>query len=174
MGLLEKAKKIDDHISDSETAYVVKEVLDTLLPFVLIVLVAALYLEFFGHLSHHQHQQLLLVEKGILGFFILELLVDLGIYRDNQEFLRDRWVDILLVFPFFVTIREVGRLLRGLKSLKSMKLGKGLKLGKSTKLGKLVRLGKGKKIKHVQGAQHGTKAAKKAKDIISRGKMAED
>lgn len=100
---------MDDYLSESEKFYSLKKFLDRLLPLVIIVLMGVLYLEFFVHLTHHQHKLVLMIERGILGYFLLELLVDLGVYRNNRKFLRHRRMDIMLVLPFFTVFRGVTR-----------------------------------------------------------------
>lgn len=111
---------------------------------VLVFLFVVLYLEFFASLSHSQHQLVLLAERGILLYFILEIFVDFLIYEDNRKFFKNKWFDILLVLPFL-------SIMRGFRGLKV------LKLGKSSKAGKVIKI-----AKHGKKAQHTTKFFKKS------------
>lgn len=158
MTMLEKAKEIDDHISNSSWAYQLKEALDTALPVVLVVLMVTLYYEFFTTLNPVQHQIIIFTQRLILLYFLAELVVDLGIYRSNRRFLRERWLDIVLILPFFTAIRSYGAAMKGLKGTKSAKSLKSSKLLKGIKPAKTA--------KSVKTAQHSTKTAKKLRDLL--------
>ncbi|MFB6076879.1 MAG: hypothetical protein ABEK12_01995 [Candidatus Nanohaloarchaea archaeon] len=170
MSILRRAKKVDDRLSESDHVYRVKEVLDILMPPVLVLLLAALYLEFMVPLTHAQEVQVLHVEQGILLYFLVELAVDLAIYEDNRQYLRDRWVDILLVLPFVTVIRGVGGVLRIVKGVKSAKVFKPFKVAKTVKAGKASKVSKvaeeARLFRGARGTQHASKAVKKGKDLV--------
>ncbi|MDY6771123.1 MAG: hypothetical protein SV186_04165 [Candidatus Nanohaloarchaea archaeon] len=132
--------------------------LERLLPLAIAVLFTVLYLEFFTHLPGHLHEQLITVQKLLLAYFVVELVVDLGIHRDNHAFIRKRWLDILLVLPFFAVLSTTGRLLRSLKLFKVAKPAKSVKAAKGAKATKVFRA---KNISRLsrdgRGVQHGTK-----------------
>lgn len=175
-------KRMDDQVSESELAHRIQHVLERLLPLAILTLIIVLYLEFFGHLTHAQHEQVLLAEKLLLTYFILELVVEMGIYESNRRFVKHRWLDILLVLPFFTVLKSVGGALRALKLLKPAKAAKTTKaatVGKTAKAGKTAHAAKGSTqaaretalgtrsiVKNAKGAQHGMKAAKKSKEIL--------
>lgn len=152
-----KAKELNDSVADSSRLYRVQSFLDSMMPFVLVVLFAVLYLEFFGSLSHAQHEIVIVVERGILSYFVLEIFVDFLVYESNREFFRHKWFDILLVLPLL-------SVMKGLRGLKILKLGKPAKAGKAARGGKAV---KGAKIaKQGKKAQHVTKFFKKTWEKI--------
>lgn len=156
MALREHVDDIDDRLSESDTLYRLKQVLDRLLPLVLLLLIAALYYEFFVPLPPAQHHRLVTVEQLIVGYFVLELLVDLGLYRSNRKFLQDRWVDIILVLPLAASVRAAARVGRAVAGLKSVKLAK---VAKVVKAGKLKHIARGK---YTRGVRHTAKAVKKS------------
>lgn len=87
-----------------------------LLPVIGLIL-AILYLEFFVELSHFHEGVLLVMEDAVLVYFVIEIVIDLIIYEDHRKFLRDRWIDILLVLPFLRMVRVLrfaGRFTRAL------------------------------------------------------------
>jgi hypothetical protein len=44
-------------------------------------------------------------ETVVLGYFLVELGVDFVLYHDKRAFLRDRWIDIVLLVPFVLVVR---------------------------------------------------------------------
>lgn len=154
-----QAKELNKRVADSERLYRVHTLLDYLMPAVLVLLFVVLYLEFFVNLTHPQHQVVLVVERGILLYFVLEIFVDFLIYEDNRKFFKNKWFDILLVLPFL-------SVMRGLRGLKILKLGKPIKAGKVAKSGKAV---KGVKVaKQGKKAQHTTKFFKKSWEKVRK------
>lgn len=152
-----QAKELNKRVADSERLYRAHTLLDRLMPAVLVLLFAVLYLEFFASLTHAQHKIVLLAERGILLYFVLEIFVDFLIYEDNRKFFRNKWFDILLVLPFL-------SIMRGLRGLKILKLGKSAKAGKVAKGGKAV---KGVKMaRHGKKMQHVTKFLKKSREKL--------
>lgn len=160
-----RGKHLNDRLAESDRLYRVHSFLDSLMLPVLVALLAVLYLEFFAHLSHRQHVWLLRVEKVILGYFVLEILVDFTLYKKNREFFRHKWVDILLVLPFFAVLKSL-RGLKLLKFLKPAKPAKAAKAGKAVKTGKAAHAGKTthgfKLASQGKKAQHFTKFVKKS------------
>lgn len=148
-----RAKELNERAANSGRLYKVHELLDALMPLILIVLFVVLYLEFFVNLNHFQHELVLIAQRVILVYFILEIFFEFLVYEDNRKFFRHKWFDILLVLPFL-------SVMKGLRGLKFLKLGKSAKAGKAAKGGKAV---KGAKIaKHGKKAQHVTKFFKKS------------
>jgi len=159
MPVLEKARELDEHLSESSWTYRAKEILDAALPVVLVILMATLYYEFFTALNPAQHQIIVFTQRVILLYFIAELVIDLGIYQSNQRFLQERWLDIVLILPFFTAIRSYGAAMKGLKGTKAAKgltsstLLKGLKPSKT--------------VKGLKTAQHSTKTVTKLRELVS-------
>lgn len=169
----ERARKVEQHLKEESRLYALKHAIDALLPVILVALPVVLYLEFFADLTHAQHEWVLLVERVILFYFVLELAVDLALYENNRTFLKHKWFDILLVIPFLTVFREVTRLLRFLKLLKPVKPVKAVKTAKGAKVAKTAKGVKGaralkarKHLKRVKIGQKITKTVKKGKRLI--------
>lgn len=110
----------------------------------------------------------MLLERAILAYFVVEILVDFRIIEGRREFLEEKWVDLILILPFFTLFREVGRLLSALKVLKPAKGLKTLKAPKTVKLTKLLESRKlAKKGNGVQEAGH---LVKKGKGVVRKGR----
>jgi hypothetical protein len=147
--IYERGEEINRSVSESDRLYRVHSALNRLMPLVLVVLLVVLALEFFVNLPHSQHVTLLQIEKLILAYFIVEILVDFTLYESNKKFLKHKWFDILLVIPFF-------SLMKGLRGLRVLKLGKPFKPAKAAKAGRAAKM-----AKHGKKAQHTTKFFKK-------------
>lgn len=158
MSLHDRAQELQEQVNSSSLTYRIKEVLDTLLPLVLAVLMVSLYYEFFTALNPVQHQIVIFTQRIILLYFLLELTVDLSLYQDNTAFLKDRWLDILLIVPFFTAIRSYGAAMKGFKGAKSVK---SLKTAATLEGLTPAKLAKGSKT-----AKHSTKAVKKLRDLV--------
>jgi hypothetical protein len=79
----------------------------------------------------------------VVGYFVLELVVKYLAVRDPKYFIYNYWLDILLVIPFFKSLKLFGAIGKSLKSLKSIKLLKYLPYTrKAIKLPKLVKKSK--------------------------------
>lgn len=180
--LYERAQQLDDRLGTSPVLHRVKHVVDAFLPVAVVILAVVLYLEFFGNLGHQAHAQVLFVEKLLLAYFVLELLVDLAVYEDNRAFLRHKWLDILLIIPFLTVINGVGQALKavkGLKGVKPAKTAKPLKPAKAAQSAKTAKTTKTWKVaqnvpqakkfvKRIKKTQHTAKAVKKGKEVLHK------
>jgi hypothetical protein len=158
MGLLARAKKIDRRLSDSERLYRVKQLLDTILPPVILILLLVVYLELIVGYQAQDHAWLLWTERSLLAYFVLEILVDFLLYTDNRKFLRHKWLDIVLVIPLLNSLKAAGKVLKAVKVMKPAKGVKGAKAAKGVKAGKLP--------KAVKGGRKTAKAVKKMKETL--------
>jgi hypothetical protein len=142
--------KIEKGLEDSRF-YRTKKFLDKLLPAVLLALIIYLYLEFLTGSSSTLHYYRIPLQYLILAYFVSEILVDFMLYEEKKEFLRDKWLDIILTMPFFTAFKglKVLKVVKSFKPIKGVKLGKVLKTGKvGQKMGKLVTKGKKLRRKH--------------------------
>ncbi|MFB6268188.1 MAG: hypothetical protein ABEI31_11055 [Halodesulfurarchaeum sp.] len=90
-----------------------------LLPGALVAILAVLYLEYVAH-AEGLHHELVLVERAVLVYFVVHVAVEFALYDSKRDFLRDNWLDVLLIVPFLTVFRLVGELgeaLRGARLL---------------------------------------------------------
>ena len=98
------------------------------LPLVVLVLVAVVVIEFLLDPGPRLAQASLVGGYLVVLYFVLELAVEYGCYRDRRQFFRDRYVDILLtvplivVFPFAVGISSFVLSIRTLQVLETAAL----------------------------------------------------
>lgn len=85
-------------------------------PLFIFLLILYLYDSFIGSVVDSQTKSRLMIV--ILSYFIFELFVKYIISDDFGEFIKKYWFDIVLVIPFFKSLRLVGRLGKLLKILK--------------------------------------------------------
>jgi len=82
------------------------DALHRMLPFVLLLLIGYLFVTFF---TDFYHPLLTWVERFVLGYFVIELVVAFILYSSKKKFLKDKWFHILLVLPLFAVFRVIGR-----------------------------------------------------------------
>ncbi len=79
---------------------------DKSIPYALVLLAFILILDFFYNDFYLQHQQVLeFLDKIIIGIFILDLIFKYRRVKHIPLFIKRYWLDILAVFPFYLTIR---------------------------------------------------------------------
>lgn len=117
--------------------------IDYLMPVILILLIIYLYSSFIDPIISQNYIKM--VGNIIIVFFFAEIMVKYAISEDYKYFLRNYWIKILLILPFF----------KALKILKSYKIvatvGKSIKAFKIIpKIQKLIKIPKVvRKIKKV-------------------------
>lgn len=158
---VEGARKVEKHLKDSSRLYPVKHALDALLPFVVLLLLVVVGLELFVPLTEHQHALVVQAQWGILAYFAVEIGVDLWLYTSNRAFLRQKWLDLLLLLPFLTLFRGTLAALKALKLVKPAKAAKGAKAAKTSKIAAVKNA-----FKRLKVVQHGGKAVKKGKKIV--------
>ncbi|WIV68798.1 hypothetical protein [Natrialbaceae archaeon AArc-T1-2] len=136
---------------EDSRVYSVKKRVDDLLVVVLLVIPLYLYLELLASSANPLYAFKPHLQYLLLAYFVSEILLSFFLYETYREFLRDRWVDILLTIPF----------------LKAAKTGKALVGGmKALRVGKAVKLGKGTKVVLAKG----TKFTQKASKFVLKGR----
>lgn len=102
------------------------------LPIVLVLLFVYLYLSLIDNSVSSVYKNVL--KYIIIGFFVLELIVKYQFYESRKKFIKSKWLDILLIVPFFKVFKLfklaglVGKLFKSLKFLPYIQ--KGLKVPK--------------------------------------------
>lgn len=94
-------------------------ILHKALPVILILLLIYLYFKLISPISH---PVLSYLELGILGFFASEIIVDFFLYENNRQFLKDKWINIILILPFFAAFRAAGRIGQLLVASRSLEI----------------------------------------------------
>jgi hypothetical protein len=70
-----------------------------------------------------KHPVLSVIEPALIGYFVVELFVLHHLYNCRRQFLRDKWVNILLLLPFLSVFRVVGFNAKAIQSVpKGVKL----------------------------------------------------
>jgi voltage-gated potassium channel len=64
------------------------------------------------------------VEIAVITYFVSELVVKYVISNSYRQFLRDYWFDIVLLVPFFSSLRLLGAAGKVLKSIKPLRYTK--------------------------------------------------
>jgi hypothetical protein len=106
-----------------------------LAPVFLLLLVVYLYSSLVSPLLSKQTLQY--VEVALIAYFVFELVVKYIISDNYRQFLHDYWFDIVLLVPFFKSLRllgAAGKLFKSIKALKSLKY-----IRKAVKIPKLVK-----------------------------------
>ncbi len=79
---------------------------DRIVPFAVIALLIILILEFFfGEIAETYHTAISITDYTIVGVFILDLIFKYLRIRKFKNFLKECWLDIIAVFPFFLIFR---------------------------------------------------------------------
>lgn len=97
-----KYKKRYEHTLRNKFEYII----DRMIPYILALLLVVIVLEFFFHefaLKYHLFIEFL--HFFILTVFILDLVFKYLRIRTFKKFLRECWLDILAVFPFYLLFR---------------------------------------------------------------------
>lgn len=92
----------------------------------------------------------------LIGYFVFELLIKYLLAKSFKYFITNYWLDILLVIPFFKSLKLFGLLGKGLKSVKILK---------SIKIIKII-----KTIPYTQKAIKIVKKIKKSIKVIQKDK----
>lgn len=116
----------DYNAAKTSRPYMVKKVLDRLLPVVILLIGLYLYIEFLASPEFILYPYKVFLQYSLLFYFLVELGVLFTMYESNKEFLKNHWVDIVLTVPFVTALKG----LMGFKLLKSFKPVKALKSSK--------------------------------------------
>ena len=88
-------------------------------PVFLVLLVVYLYSSLVSPILPKQTLQY--VEIAIITYFVSELVIKYIITNNYKQFLRDYWLDIVLLVPFFKSLKLLGAVGKALKSIKGLK-----------------------------------------------------
>lgn len=88
-------------------------------PVVLLLLVIYLYSSLISPVLSKPALQY--VGTAIITYYLFELIVKYIISDNHKQFLRDYWLDIVLIVPFFKSLRLLGAAGKLLKSMKALK-----------------------------------------------------
>ncbi len=114
---------------ETSPVYTLKRAVDVFLVPVVALIPVYLYLTLVAPGDHPLAFTKPYLQLLILGSFVLELVLGFVLYRSSAEFVRDKWLDILLTIPLFTALKASKAVYAGLKVAKSGKL---LKAGKAT------------------------------------------
>lgn len=92
---------------------------ESLAPIMLLLLTVYLYDSFISTVIPKEWKTA--VFYAIFTYFVLELVVKYLAVQDLRYFIYKHWLDILLVIPFFKTVKLFGVIGKSLKSLKYIK-----------------------------------------------------
>lgn len=139
----------------------IRALLHLFLPLVLVFLLVVVVVEFFLF-SLLTDLWFLVLQYIVVGYFSVVLFLDFVLYRDKRVFLRDKWIDILLLFPLFVlplVISDISSFLIGSLGIRLLETSRFVEFGvleideiilvgrRLQRLGKLVRYTRKKIIK---------------------------
>ncbi|MDP3728989.1 MAG: ion transporter [bacterium] len=80
--------------------------IDRLVPLAVIILLAIIIIELFFHtIAENYHTLIQILDYNILGIFIVDLIFKYNRIRKWDRFLRECWLDIIAIFPFFLVFR---------------------------------------------------------------------
>lgn len=117
------------------------------LPLILILLFGYLGVYFFTDVSHIV---LILLENIILLYFIAEIGIAFLLYDSKRAFLKDKWLNILLVLPFLFIFRAAGRLGQAINGLRTLEAVQFIHLAETPLIGRAVQ-----NLPKLQKAGHG-------------------
>lgn len=81
---------------------------DKLIPYILIVLAFIIITHFFFPSFYMQNEKLLtILDEIIVAIFVIDLIFKYNYVKNFPTFLKKYWLDILAVFPFYLTIRLI-------------------------------------------------------------------
>lgn len=121
--------------SDSSVWVKIDSKLKYLAPVFLLLLVVYLYSSLISPVLSKKSLQY--VEILIITYFVSELVIKYIITDNYKQFLREYWLEIVLLVPFFTSLKLLGAVGKALKSIKGLKYVKYAQ--KAAKLPKMVR-----------------------------------
>ncbi|MBW6451191.1 MAG: hypothetical protein K0B02_00490 [DPANN group archaeon] len=86
----------------------IEHFVDKIIPYLLLMLITITLSEIFIHetVVHYEHT-IHLIDNFIIYTFILDLIFKYNRVRNIPKFIRSYWIDILAVFPFYLTFRFI-------------------------------------------------------------------
>ena len=127
---------------------------DEVIPFLLIILLGIIIIEFFFHeLALKYHALISIADWIILAFFVIDLIFKYYRVKVLPIFLKKYWLDILAIFPFFLVFRVFEEVARVLGEVRELPL----------QLQKVVHVGL--EVKEVRLAEEAARATREVKEI---------
>jgi hypothetical protein len=106
---MSKKRKKSTH---SKTYHFIERLVDYLIPPSLVVLLGIIIIELFFHdIADTYHTLVITLDYIVVGIFVFDLYFKYQRIRNVEKFLKEAWLDILAVFPFFLLFRIFGPLL---------------------------------------------------------------
>jgi hypothetical protein len=84
----------------------VKQLLDNILPFMLLLLAFIILFQFAFPVTEQLQQYLTLANWGVMAYFAVRLAVDYRLSGPDDNFWQNHWMDVLMVVPLFSAARE--------------------------------------------------------------------
>ena len=86
--------------------HTVEEIVDKLIPFLLIILAAIIIVELTSDkLAEKYHTYIQIFDYFLITTFIIDLGFKYHRIRNIPQFIRECWLDIIAIFPFFIVFR---------------------------------------------------------------------
>src|SRR3989344_1598716 len=86
--------------------HTVEVIVDKLIPFLLIILAAIIILELTAHeLAEKYHTYIQIFDYFLITTFIIDLGFKYHRIRNIPQLIRECWLDIIAIFPFFIVFR---------------------------------------------------------------------
>lgn len=85
-----------------------EDITDKTIPLMLVLLLVLIVIEIFFHeLAEQYHVYILIADYVVIFVFVVDLVLKYNRIRHVERFLKECWLDILAVFPFFLLFRAV-------------------------------------------------------------------
>ncbi len=87
---------------------ILKKVVGKTIPILVLVIIITIFIRFSINLTPGQERILILLDRGVIGLFAIDLLTDYILSSSKSAFLRKRWFSFLLFLPLFNIIGRFG------------------------------------------------------------------
>ncbi|MBT3985330.1 hypothetical protein HOD38_01255 [archaeon] len=90
----------------------VEVIVDWIIPFAVLILLGVIIVELFFHdFAETYHLAITIIDATVIGIFVIDLIFKWIRIRHIKPFIKECWLDIIAVFPFFLVFRVVERFL---------------------------------------------------------------
>ena len=84
----------------------IEEIVDKLIPPMLILLIFLIIIEiFFKDFAHHHETAIITLDYIVIGVFVLDVIFKYIRFKPFKKFLKKSWLDIIAIFPFALMFR---------------------------------------------------------------------
>ncbi len=87
---------------------ILKKVVGKIIPLLVLVLIITIFIRFSINLTPGQERILILLDRGVIGLFAIDLLTDYILSSSKSAFLKKRWFSFILFLPLFSIIGKLG------------------------------------------------------------------